>query len=143
MSAQDDCIFCRIARGEAPCARICEDADTLAFLDLFPASEGHALVIPRAHCADVFEAPPAALRAVAATARRVAVGLRTALAPDGLSLHQLNGRAAGQTVFHYHVHLIPHSGSAGGEPRIHGRRQADPGDLERLARRIAAELPEE
>jgi histidine triad (HIT) family protein len=133
-----DCIFCRIVRGDAPCHRICEDASTFAFLDLFPASRGHALVVPRAHFESLFELDAGTQAAVAETARRLARALRKALEPDGLGVHQLNGAAAGQTVFHHHVHLIPRRE---GEPfALHGRRQGDAAELARTAAAIAAAL---
>ncbi len=129
----DDCIFCRIVAATAPCHRVYEDAHTLAFMDIFPVSDGHTLVITREHAPTIFEASETALTAVAATARRVAHALRTTLAPDGLMIFQLNGAAAMQTVFHYHMHLLPRRA---GEPlALHSRV---PGDPERLAELAAA-----
>lgn len=136
MSAARDCIFCRIAAGDAPAAKIAETEHALAFLDLFPSAEGHALVIPKRHYENLFEADEETLSDVQRLARRVARAMRQALAPDGLTALQLNGAAAGQTVFHYHTHLIPRS--AGSELRIHGRERADPARLEALAARLAA-----
>ena len=138
MSASADCIFCRIVAGAAPAARIAESPHALAFLDLFPSVEGHALVVPKRHYANLFEADDETLAAVHVLARRVARAMRRALAPDGMMMLQLNGAAAGQTVFHYHAHLMPRS--AGSELRIHGREQADAGRLAELAARIAAAL---
>ena len=100
-------IFSRIASGDIPAVTVYEDADTLAFLDISPASKGHTLVITKAEYADIYSIPPALLAAVGATVQRVAAALRDALRPDGLNILQNNGSAAGQTVFHYHVHLIP------------------------------------
>ena len=138
MSASADCIFCRIVAGAAPAARIAESPHALAFLDLFPSVEGHALVVPKRHYANLFEADDETLAAVHVLARRVARAMRRALAPDGMMMLQLNGAAAGQTVFHYHAHLMPRS--AGSELRIHGREQADAGRLAGLAARIATAL---
>jgi histidine triad (HIT) family protein len=132
------CIFCRIVAGEAPAARVHEDEHSLAFLDLFPAAEGHTLVVPKLHYADLFSTTEETLSAVTLTARRVARAMRKALAPDGLMVVQLNGAAAGQTVFHYHVHLLPRA--TGSEPRFHGREAADPARLAELAARIRAAL---
>lgn len=132
MTAQ--CIFCRIVAGDAPCHRVYEDARTLVFMDVFPVTDGHTLVITKAHAPTLFEASEEDLTAVAATARRVAHALRATLAPDGLMVFQLNGAAAMQTVFHYHMHLLPRRD---GEPlALHSRV---PGDAERLAA-IAAQL---
>ena len=138
MTTKSDCIFCQIASGRAPAAKIAESAHALAFLDLFPSTEGHALVIPKRHYDNLFDADEETLPEVQLLARRVARAMRRALAPDGLMALQLNGAAAGQTVFHYHTHLIPRS--AGSELQIHGREQADPARLDALAERIAAAL---
>jgi len=138
MSEAAPCIFCEIIAQRAPAARVVEDPHTLAFLDLFPVAPGHALVIPKVHYPNLFEATPQTLAAVIETARRVARAIRTALQPDGLAVFQLNGRAAGQTVFHYHVHLIPrHEGDT---LRLHGREVASREELEAVAQRIAAAL---
>ena len=138
MTSKPDCIFCQIVAGRAPAARVAESEHALAFLDLFPAAEGHALVIPKPHYENLFEADVETLPDVHLLARRVALAMRRALAPDGMMVFQLNGAAAGQTVFHYHAHLLPRS--AGSELRIHGRQKADPAKLSELAARIAAQL---
>ncbi len=133
-----DCIFCAIVAGEASCHRVHEDELTLSFMDLFPVGEGHVLVIPKRHAQDLLEADEESLLAVMANARKLAHALKAALAPDGIGIHQLNGAAAGQTVFHYHMHLIPRNQ---GDPiALHGRRKADPGELEAIAHRIRAAL---
>src|SRR6266540_6351194 len=100
-------IFSRIVSGEIPSIKICEDERTLAFMDINPAGRGHTLVISKAEYPDLFTIPTEILAAVTNTVRRVAIALRDTLKPDGMSIIQNNGRAAGQTVFHYHVHLIP------------------------------------
>lgn len=134
-----DCIFCRIVRGEAPAHRVCEDELTLCFMDAFPVTDGHTLVITKGHHETLFEAPSESLQAVAATAKRVAHALRAALRPDGLMVFQLNGVAAGQTVFHYHLHLLPR---AADEPlALHARVPGDPERLARNAAAIARHLP--
>ena len=94
----DDCIFCRIVRGETPCSKVCEDERTLTFMDIFPVTDGHTLVITKEHFSDIFEADEGALAAVAATSLRVAKAIDATLAPDGLGVFQLNRPAAGQTV---------------------------------------------
>ena len=131
-----DCIFCEIEAGRAPAHRVCEDERTLVFMDKFPVADGHTLVIPRRHAANIFETEEEDLRAVVSLSRRVAHAIRETLAPDGLSVIQLNGAAAGQTVFHYHMHLIPRM--RGDSLRIHGRR---PGDESRLAE-VAVQIGE-
>jgi histidine triad (HIT) family protein len=100
-------IFSRIVSGEIPSIKIYEDERTLAFMDINPAGRGHALVISKAEYSDLFTIPAEALAAVTNTVRRVAVALRDTLKPDGMNIIQNNGTAAGQTVFHYHVHVIP------------------------------------
>jgi len=133
-----DCIFCRIVRSEAPCHRVDEDALTLAFMDAFPVTDGHTLVITKAHHADIFATPEAALAAVAATSHRVAAAIHATLAPDGLMVFQLNGAAAMQTVFHYHMHLLPRRA---GEPlALHSRVPGDPVRLAELARLIGGAI---
>ena len=138
MTARDDCIFCQIATGDAPAHLVAEDDGALAFLDIFPQAEGHTLVIPREHCANIFEIDDAAIQATAALARRVAEAVRAELEPDGLAVYQANGAAAGQTVWHYHVHLIPRRK---GDPfGFHGKQRADDGALTRTAEALARRL---
>jgi histidine triad (HIT) family protein len=100
-------IFSRIVSGDIPSVKLYEDAITFAFMDISPASRGHTLVICKDEFADLFSIPDDTLAAVHQTVKRVAHALRAALRPDGLNIVQNNGAAAGQTVFHYHVHLIP------------------------------------
>lgn len=102
-----ECIFCKIVAGDIPAHTVYEDDATLAFLDINPASRGHTLIIPKHHAVDVHDMPPAALTAVAQTTQQVALRLKQVLQPDGMNILQNNGAAAGQSVFHYHVHLIP------------------------------------
>jgi histidine triad (HIT) family protein len=102
-----DCIFCKIVADDIPSHKVYEDDATLAFLDISPASRGHTLVIPKEHAADVYEISSEALSSVAYAVQHVARRLQRMLQADGLNILQNNGFAAGQTVFHYHVHLIP------------------------------------
>jgi len=126
------CVFCRIIRGEAPAHRVYEDTDVIVFLHIFPVSEGHTLVVTKRHYPDLFAAEAASLEAVARVAKRVAHALQAVVRPAGLMVFQLNGAAAGQTVFHYHMHLMPRSA---GEPlRLHARRPGDPHALAQLRR---------
>jgi histidine triad (HIT) family protein len=133
-----DCIFCKIIAGEAAAVKVTETEHAFAFMDLFPATPGHTLVIPKLHYENLFEATPDTLPEVHLLARRVARAIKRSLAPDGLMVFQLNGAAAGQTVFHYHAHLIPRM--AGSEFKLHGRQRADDAELESLAQRIASAL---
>ena len=138
MKQEDDCIFCRIVRGEVPCFKVYEDDRTLTFLDIFPVTEGHTLVITKEHFSNIFEVDGEMLAAVTATSLRVAQAIRQALNPDGLGVFQLNGAAAGQTVFHYHVHLLPRNT---GEPfALHSRKRGDDEKLRATADLLAAAL---
>ena len=107
-----ECVFCDIIRGDANCYRVHEDADLIVFMDIFPVSPGHTLIVPRQHATDLFEMSESSAEAVARTARKLAHTVRSTLDPDGLMVVQLNGAAAGQTVFHYHMHLIPRAHGA-------------------------------
>lgn len=103
----DDCIFCRIAAGEAPATKVYEDDRVFAIMDIFPWNQGHTLVIPRTHAATIFDISPEDAAAVAEAARRMAPAIREAVGAEGLNLLQSNGRAAWQQVDHFHLHLIP------------------------------------
>ncbi len=101
-------IFARIIRDEAPCARVFEDDETLAFMDAFPQSDGHCLVVHKKSVArNLFEVDETDLHRIISTAQKIARALHQALKPDGVRIAQFNGAPAGQTVFHLHVHIIP------------------------------------
>jgi histidine triad (HIT) family protein len=102
-----DCLFCKIVAGEVPSTRVDEDERTVAFMDINPATRGHALVIPREHYRDLLEIPPDELAATMAAAQRLAGRARDRLEADGVNLLNSCGSAAWQTVFHFHVHVIP------------------------------------
>ena len=103
----DDCIFCKIVAGELPSFRIHEDDRAIAIMDINPATRGHALVLPRAHAADLHAIDAADLAHCAAVAKDVAARAVSGLGAGGITIIQSNGEAAWQTVFHYHVHVIP------------------------------------
>jgi len=107
MAADPDCLFCKIVAGELPATRIAEDERTLAFMDINPATRGHALVVPKAHARDLHEIDPEDLAACAHTAQRVGGRARKALGADGVNLLNSCGATAWQTVFHFHIHVIP------------------------------------
>lgn len=100
-------LFSRIVSGEIPATKVYEDEATLAFMDIGPASRGHMLVICKEEYPDLLSIPPDMLADVQRSVQRVALAVHTALQPDGINIIQNNGAAAGQTVFHYHVHIIP------------------------------------
>ena len=128
MRTETDCIFCKIVAGEIPCFKLHEDAATLAFMDINPANGGHALAIPREHWEDIHSVPDELLAATASTAKRVAAAIAASLAPDGINLVQANGPGAAQSVFHFHMHVLPRRN--GDELKINwGPR---PGELEEI-----------
>ena len=102
-----DCIFCKIVAGTVPSFKVYENSAALAFMDINPLSEGHLLVIPKAHSANIWDIPEASLRDTIAAARVVALGQKTALGLDSLNLVQSNGPWALQSVEHFHLHLVP------------------------------------
>jgi histidine triad (HIT) family protein len=103
----DDCPFCQIVAGEQSAHRVLETDDTLAFLDINAVAEGHTLVVPRAHVESLLAADTDTTTSVFESARRVGTALDETLDPDGINLFQSTGEAAGQDVFHFHVHVIP------------------------------------
>jgi histidine triad (HIT) family protein len=105
--ADDDCIFCKIVAGELPARKVDEDEHTISFMDLNPWTRGHALVIPREHTPNLYEAPDEVLAQTFAAAKRLALKMRDRLGCDGINLLNSTNPAAWQTVFHFHVHVIP------------------------------------
>jgi histidine triad (HIT) family protein len=103
----DDCIFCRIIAGDLPSTRIHEDDRSIVIMDINPATQGHALVIPRAHARDISEISEDDLAHCAVVAKQIAARAMAGLGAQGVTIMQSNGAAAWQTVFHYHVHVIP------------------------------------
>ena len=106
-AADPDCLFCKIVAGEIPAAIVAQDERAIAFMDINPATRGHALVIPRTHARDLHEIETEDLKAVAAVAKLVAARQLERLGAAGVNLLNSNGRAAWQTVFHFHMHVIP------------------------------------
>jgi len=139
--AYDDAnIFAKILRGEVPSARVYEDDQVLAFMDVFPQSRGHTLVISKASKArNLLDVEPRVLEQLIAGVQRVARAVRVALKPDGIVVTQFNGAPAGQTIFHLHFHIIPRwEGQPLGR---HGQGgMADAGELAVLAKQIAAQI---
>ena len=104
---QNNCIFCKIIAGEIPSATIYEDEWFIVIMDIFPAAKGHAIIIPKKHSVNLFELDDDTAAKALLVARKVATALQEELKCDGINLLQNNGEAAGQSVFHYHMHLIP------------------------------------
>jgi histidine triad (HIT) family protein len=138
MSYDRNNVFAKILRGELPCAKLHEDEHTLAFMDIMPSTEGHALVIPKEPAETIFDLSPAAASQLMVTAQRVAKAVKTALSCPGVMLVQLNGSAAGQSIPHVHIHIVPRA--HGLDLALHGRTQADFKRLEGLAERIRSAM---
>jgi histidine triad (HIT) family protein len=134
MPADPDCLFCKIVAGDIPATVVASDEHTVSFMDVNPATRGHALVVPRNHTKDLHEIGHDDLAAVARAAQRLATRARNALGADGVNLLNSCGPAAWQTVFHFHLHVIPrYDGDPLRLPWIPG-----PGDADEIA--AAAEL---
>ncbi len=103
----DNCIFCKIANGEIPAATLYEDEDFRVILDLGPASKGHALILPKTHAANIYEISDEMAAKAMILAKKMATKMTDVLKCDGFNIVQNNGEQAGQTVFHFHMHLIP------------------------------------
>ncbi len=131
-------IFAKILRGELPCHKIYEDADTLAFLDIMPRTEGHALVITKAQASDLFDVSPDALAKLMAVVRKLGPVIEDAVDADGVLIQQFNGAAAGQTVFHLHVHILPIK--AGRPLKPHAGQMTDQAVLAATAEKIRKAL---
>ena len=104
---QSSCIFCKIIAGEIPSATVYEDDDFKVIMDIAPAAKGHMIMLPKKHCSDLLELDDTTASKALFVARKLAKGLKAELGCDGINMLQNNGEAAGQTVFHYHIHLIP------------------------------------
>jgi histidine triad (HIT) family protein len=134
------CVFCRIVAGEEPCTCVYEDDLTVAFLDLHPVHPGHTLVVPRRHLTDLRECDGALAAHLFAVSARLAPGITRAMDADGFNIWTAAGRAAGQTVFHLHLHVLPRFQGDVFGPRLpkEGVVQVPRSDLERVAARIRA-----
>lgn len=104
---KDDCVFCKIAAGEIPSRKIYEDKDVVAIMDLSPTSKGHSLIIPKEHYANIYDIDEDIAAKIMRVAKKLATKMTVALNCDGFNLLQNNGATAGQTMFHFHMHLIP------------------------------------
>ncbi|HHQ13452.1 MAG TPA: HIT domain-containing protein [Chromatiales bacterium] len=138
MNYDDNNIFARILRGELPAHKVHEDEQILAILDVLPQSEGHTLMLSKAPATSLFDLPDDVAATMLPKARRLAQAVQSAFDADGIRLMQLNGAAAGQTIFHFHLHIIPfYEGRA---MRRHAREPADEAVLAEHAQRIRAAL---
>ena len=141
MAYDDDNIFAKILRGEAKAHVVLEDAHCMAFLDVMPQSVGHTLVIPREPAESLFDIGGTALSHLIETTQRVARGVKRTFNPGGVTVMQLNGTDAGQTVFHIHFHVIPRY--PGVKLDTHARTMAPPEELAKHAAKLRAALAED
>jgi len=133
-----DCIFCRIVAGQLPAARVLETKDVLAFLDIAPVNYGHTLVIPKVHYQNLLELPDELWTEMGQVSRRVAQALRATLYAQGFNIGMNNFEAAGQEVFHAHIHVIPRY--IGDGLRLFPQKSYKPGDLEKTAAQLRQAL---
>mgnify|MGYP001545989886 FL=1 len=131
-------VFARILRDEIPVHKVFEDRHTLAFMDVMPQADGHTLIVPKSDAENIFDVAPEALAATILTTQRVAAAVKKAFEPPGLMVAQLNGRGAGQSVFHLHFHVLPRY--EGVDFRFHAREMADPQVLAEHAARVRKAL---
>jgi histidine triad (HIT) family protein len=135
LAFDENCIFCKIVAKQAPVSILYEDDTVLAFMDIRPLSAGHALVIPKAHYVDIFDIPSKDLAAVIVVSKAVAAAVKKATGADGISIIEQNGKAAGQDVFHLHVHVVPRF--AGVKlPAFSDLKVAERSELDALAEKI-------
>jgi histidine triad (HIT) family protein len=138
MAYDENNVFAKVLRGEIPCHKIYEDDDTLAFLDIMPRTEGHALVVTKEKARDLFDVSSKALAKLMAVVQKLAPKIKDAMGAEGVLVQQFNGTAAGQTVFHLHVHIIPRKEGEALKP--HAGRMEDQAKLAATAEKIRKAL---
>ena|SRR3989344_6194001 len=138
MALMDDCIFCKIVRGEISSTKVYEDEKTLAFLDITPVNIGHTLVIPKEHFQSIYEMPESLLAETMKTAKKISRAVKK-LPADGVNVTINNESAAGQVIFHFHVHVIPRLENDG-FGLWHGRRPYQGGEMKKVAEKIIGGL---
>ena len=138
MPYDNENIFAKILRGEMPCHKVYENESTIVFMDIMPVSDGHVLVVPKSPAENIFDLSEEYLKEVIKTTKLLSHAMKKALHPSGLIVKQFNGSDAGQTVFHYHMHIIPvYNGALN---KNHGYEMEKPEKLESIAQKIAAEI---
>ena len=137
----EDCIFCKIIKGQIPCFKVYEDDKVLAFEDINPIAEGHTLIIPKRHAQDLWEIPGDDLTAIHLASQKVIRAIKKALSPSGVALLQLNGRGANQVVGHYHLHLMPRTGHSPPLPVTEWElKEGDMEAIKKTAQKIASAM---
>jgi histidine triad (HIT) family protein len=139
LSFEESCIFCRIASQQAPASILYEDDAVMAFLDIRPLYVGHALVIPKKHYVDIFDIPDALLSQVHIAAKHISPAIKAATEANGISIIEQNGRAAGQDIFHLHVHVVPRF-EGQKMPRFSELREVERIKLDEMAKKIKTYL---
>ncbi len=139
MAWDESCIFCQIVAKQAPSSILYEDESVLAFLDIRPLNMGHTLVIPKTHYVDIFDIPGKELAAVHLVAKQLSFAVKKATGADGISIIQQSGKAAGQDVFHLHVHVVPRF-EGQKLPSFHDLKVVERPLLEELATKIRQQL---
>ena len=134
-----DCIFCKIVAGEMDAAKVYEDADVLAFMDVFPMTKGHCLVIPKQHVENIHDIAEESLKNISSVSQKISRKIKDNLGADGIRISQSNGKAAGQEVMHYHLHIIPRYENDGLGLDHHGVSKPAKADMEEL-KKLAHQL---
>lgn len=136
----NNCVFCKIIAGEIPSFCVYEDEDFKAILDVNPSARGHVIILPKAHAANIFELPDEYVSKVMVVAKKIAKAVKETYHCDGVNILQNNGEAAGQTVFHLHVHVIPRFDGDTDTINIGWKPMDTPEDLSAVAEEIKAHL---
>lgn len=135
----ENCIFCKIVKGEIPCDKIYEDENVLAFLDIAPVNIGHSLVIPKKHFVNIYDTPEELVASMIKAAKLISKAIKSGVDADGINVTMNNDPAAGQVVFHSHIHIIPRLESDGfGLWR--GRRPYKEGEANEVAKKIVSAI---
>ncbi len=135
----EHCVFCKIVNGQIDSAKVYEDEDTLAFLDINPFTKGHCLVIPKQHSENIFDIDEETLKKVTVVTKHISKKIKNVLRADGIRISQSNGREAGQAIFHFHLHIIPrykNDGVSMSETITTHPPKADSEELKKLAETI-------
>jgi len=139
LAFDESCVFCKIVQKQAPASIIYEDKATMAFLDIRPLNLGHTLVIPKAHYVDIFDIPKTVLSQVYIVSKTLSFAVKAATSADGISIIQQNGKAAGQDIFHLHVHVVPRF-EGQKLPRFSDLVQVERAKLDEMASKIKEKL---
>jgi len=134
----NDCLFCKIIKGEVSSAKVYEDENSFAFLDIMPNNPGHTLIVPKKHFNDIFDTPNEELCKITETVKKVSEAINAAIEPDGINIAMNNKAAAGQVIFHAHIHIIPRYKDDGYKPWP-GKKYKD-GEEKEVAEKIKSQL---